>query len=217
MTLGDGLVEGCSQTLRRRPRKCPLAVQSDCELVHCLRLKTVHLPPFLRNHRYSIANSPPPHVVPSTTMELVNASANSVNDAPAKGANDGTGRHSVAWHGQLTDQLACRHRPAGSLSGAVLRRTEEPLCQSPAVDQDDRRDRGRSREVLKGKQVPAVSGSTIADLPSGLRALWLPGAAKRRRRVPRVGTQCPASLPHRRLQRLEPRFASYEQERVWRV
>ena len=27
-------------------------------------------------------------------MELVNASANSVNDAPAKGANDGTGEHS---------------------------------------------------------------------------------------------------------------------------
>jgi hypothetical protein len=59
-------------------------------------LKIVHLPPFLRNHRCSIANSPLPHVVPSTTMELVNASANSVNDAPAKGANDGTGRHCEA-------------------------------------------------------------------------------------------------------------------------
>lgn len=61
----------------------------------------MHLPPFC-SHRCSIAN--PPHCCTfcstSTTttgiMELVNASANSVNDAPAKGANDGTGTHVTA-------------------------------------------------------------------------------------------------------------------------
>jgi hypothetical protein len=72
----------------------------DCELVHCLQIgveKTENRAPapFLSLPSPLRASDPPSCTSSNiTTMELVNASANSVNDAPAKGANDGTGEHS---------------------------------------------------------------------------------------------------------------------------
>ncbi|KAJ4990586.1 1,4-alpha-glucan-branching enzyme [Stagonosporopsis vannaccii] len=106
-------------------------------------------------------------------MELVNASANSVNDAPAKGANDGTGMHVTPCPQQLTDQLPRRHRPARSLSGALLGRAEEPLRQSAAVDQDDQRHGGRTREGYErfGFQVQPNGDVVYREwAPNALRA-----------------------------------------------
>jgi hypothetical protein len=59
-----------------------------------------------------------------------------------------------------------------------------------------------------------IVGQSLTALP-GLREVWLQRPAQRRRRVPRVGAECPASIPHWRLQRLEPRRDAHDQERLW--
>lgn len=68
--------------------------------MHCLQLEKRSRALASTPLQTQLPDSRPPAVgkiSTNTTMELVNASANSVNDAPAQGSNDGTGKRTAAW------------------------------------------------------------------------------------------------------------------------
>lgn len=139
---------------------------SDCELVHCLRIENRALASIpsqpqsslLDSKLPSTARSPPtPPWSSSTHQRIRSLMPRQREPTMALVCTSELDLH------QLTDHLLRRHCPARPLSGAFHRCAEEPLRQSPAMDQDDQRHRRRPGEVLKGKHDPIAPSSSIAN------------------------------------------------------